>query len=254
MGAGLSFAAMRRPLALLATLCLALVPAGCGKDKESSQGKKADSKKPAATATQPPAKSTPPAEPKCVSVATPKPKRGLKLARPDVKLDPKKDYEAVMDTSCGEFTIALDVKRAPKTAASFVYMAREGLYDNTLFHRIVPGFVIQGGDPLGTGQGGPGYSVVEAPPSDLKYTKGVVAMAKTEIEDPGTSGSQFYVVTAPDAQLPPEYALLGKIVSGQDVVDHISVQPTDQGNPDPSRQERPVKPLVLRRVTITEEK
>jgi cyclophilin family peptidyl-prolyl cis-trans isomerase len=159
-----------------------------------------------------------------------------------------------MATSCGVFTITLDVKRAPRTSASFVYMAKKGLYDNTVFHRVVPGFVIQGGDPLGTGQGGPGYSVVEAPPSDLKYTKGIVAMAKTEIEDPGTSGSQFYVVTGPDAQLPPEYALLGKVTAGQDVVDTIGVVRTDQSNPDPSRQERPLSPVVLRRVTIVEKK
>ena len=245
---------MRRPLALATACCLALVPAGCGGDKEKTTGKKDGGKTPATSATQPPARSTPPAEPKCTKAAAPKPKAGLKLAKPDLKLDPQKSYEAVMDTNCGVFTIALDVKRAPKTTASFVYMAREGLYDDTPFHRIVPGFVIQGGDPLGTGQGGPGYSVVEAPPGDLKYTKGVVAMAKTEIEDPGTSGSQFYVVTAPDAQLPPEYALLGRVASGQDVVDHIAVQPTDQSNPDPGRQERPVAPIVLRRVTITEKK
>jgi peptidyl-prolyl cis-trans isomerase B (cyclophilin B) len=252
MGAGLSFAAMRRPLTLAVTLGLLLLLGSCGGDKEKTAGRKTEAKKPAATATQPPARTTPAAQPRCLRTAAPRPKPGLKLAKPDLKLDAKKSYEALMDTNCGQFSIALDVKRAPKTTASFVYMAREGLYDNTLFHRIVAGFVIQGGDPLGTGQGGPGYSVVEAPPSDLKYTKGVVAMAKTEIEDPGTSGSQFYVVTGPDAQLPPEYALVGKVVSGQDVVDHIAVQPTDQSNPDPSRQERPVAPVVLRRVTITE--
>ena len=89
----------------------------------------------------------------------------------------------------------------------------------------MPGFVIQGGDPAGDGTGGPGYSVVEAPPADLAYTKGVVAMAKTAVEDPGTSGSQFFVVTGEDAQLPPEYALLGKVTEGQDVVDLIGVAP-----------------------------
>jgi peptidyl-prolyl cis-trans isomerase B (cyclophilin B) len=241
---------MRRLPAIAVVLSLAVVPAGCGKDKEktATNGKKA-----ATTATQRTAAAKPAPEPRCRRVRSPGPKR-VRLPKPTLRLDAKKSYAAVLDTSCGTFTIALDVKRAPRTSASFVYMAKKGLYDNTVFHRIVPGFVIQGGDPLGTGQGGPGYSVVEPPPGDLKYTKGVVAMAKTEIEDPGTSGSQFYVVTGPDAQLPPEYALLGKVSAGQAVVDTIAVAPTDQSNPDPSRQERPVQPIVLRRVTIVEKK
>ena len=86
---------------------------------------------------------------------------------------------AAVETSCGTFEIALDTRGSPKTVSSFVHLAREGLYDDTIFHRIVPGFVIQGGDPLGTGRGGPGYSVDEVPPSDTVYTKGTVAMAKT---------------------------------------------------------------------------
>jgi cyclophilin family peptidyl-prolyl cis-trans isomerase len=159
-----------------------------------------------------------------------------------------------MDTSCGKLTITLDVKQAPKTAASFVYLARRGFFDNLTFHRIVPGFVIQGGDPQGNGEGGPGYSVVEPPPDDVRYTRGTVAMAKTEIEDPGTSGSQFYVVTADDAQLPPDYAVLGKVTDGEDVVRTIGVVPTDQRNPDPALRERPLSPVVIRSVTITESK
>ena len=122
-----------------------------------------------------------------------------------------------LDTSCGPFTIRLDQKTAPNTAASFASLTRKGFYDGTVFHRIVPGFVIQGGDPTGTGTGGPGYSVVDEPPGDAAYTRGVVAMAKTGDEPPGTAGSQFYVVTGQDAGLPPEYALLGKVVKGMDV-------------------------------------
>ena len=105
--------------------------------------------------------------------------------------------------------------------------------------------MIQGGDPQGNGQGGPGYSVVEAPPEDLAYTKGVVAMAKTALEEPGTSGSQFFVVTGEDAQLPPEYALLGKVTKGQDVVDLIGVAPV---GPD----EQPLEPIVMTKVTVSE--
>jgi cyclophilin family peptidyl-prolyl cis-trans isomerase len=103
--------------------------------------------------------------------------------------------------------------------------------------------VIQGGDPQGNGSGGPGYSVVEQPPGDLAYVKGVVAMAKTQIEDPGTSGSQFFVVTGEDAQLPPEYALLGKVTKGQEIVDLIGVAPV---GPD----EQPVDPIVIQSIKI----
>jgi cyclophilin family peptidyl-prolyl cis-trans isomerase len=128
---------------------------------------------------------------------------------------------AVVETSCGSFEIALDSSRAPKTVNSFVFLSEEGFYDDLTFHRIAPGFVIQGGDPLGTGTGGPGYTVVEKPPANLSYTKGTVAMAKSSAEPPGSSGSQFYVVTAPDAGLPPEYALVGKVDKGYDAVERI---------------------------------
>jgi peptidyl-prolyl cis-trans isomerase B (cyclophilin B) len=249
---------MRRPLALLAVLVLAAILAGCGGgDDNKDTGKKAE-KKTSTTATQQKTTTTTPARgaglTRCIKVAAPQPKPEKKLPKPTLKLDPDKTYEAVLDTTCGRFTITLDVKRAPKTGASFVYLSRRGFYDNTIFHRIVPGFVIQGGDPRGTGQGDPGYSVVEPPPSDIKYTKGTVAMAKTEIEEPGTSGSQFYVVIADDAQLPADYALLGKVTAGQEVVDRIAVVRTDMNNPDPAKQERPIDPVVLRTVTITEAK
>ena len=248
---------MRRPLALLAVLVLAAIVAGCGGGDDKKKTATKAEQKTSTTATQQKTATTP-SRPggltHCVKVAEPRPKAAKKLPRPTLKLDSGKTYEAVLDTSCGRFTITLDVKRAPKTGASFVYLSKRGFYDNTIFHRIVPGFVIQGGDPRGTGQGGPGYSVVEPPPSDIKYTKGVVAMAKTEIEDPGTSGSQFYIVTADDAQLPADYALLGKVTAGQDVVDRIAVVRTDATNPDPAKQERPIDPVVLRTVTITESK
>jgi cyclophilin family peptidyl-prolyl cis-trans isomerase len=94
-------------------------------------------------------------------------------------------------------------------------------FDGTVFHRIVPGFVIQGGDPTGTGGGGPGYTTVDKPPASTRYTHGAVAMAKTQTEAPGTSGSQFFVVTAQDAGLPPDYAVLGNVVKGLAVVDRI---------------------------------
>ncbi|HEX5990003.1 MAG TPA: peptidylprolyl isomerase [Solirubrobacterales bacterium] len=149
---------------------------------------------------------------------------------------------AVMKTSCGTFEIALDTKRAPKTANSFAFLAEEGFYDDLTFHRIVPGFVIQGGDPEGNGLGGPGYTVDEAPPPNLAYTKGLVAMAKSSADPPGRSGSQFYVVTAPDAGLPPEYALVGKVSEGYDVVEKIEALGTPA--------ETPKQTVLIEEVTI----
>ena len=123
-----------------------------------------------------------------------------------------------MTTNCGEFTIALDPAASPNTVASFVALAEDGFFDDTVFHRIVPGFVIQGGDPTATGTGGPGYQTVDPPAPSTQYPFGTVAMAKCAAEAPGTSGSQFFVVTAPDAQLPPEYAVIGTVTEGSDVV------------------------------------
>lgn len=176
----------------------------------------------------------------CEAVDAPAPKK-VALKAPDKPLSGPTN--AVVSTSCGDFTIALDIERAPKTSASFAYLASEGAYDDTPIHRIEPGFVIQGGDPSGDGSGGPGYSVVEAPPKDLKYLQGVVAMAKTGTEAAGTSGSQFFVVTAQDAQLPPDYALLGEVVSGLDVVLRIE----ELGQPGGT----PRAPVVIESVTTS---
>jgi len=138
-------------------------------------------------------------------------------------------------------------KRAPKTGGSFKYLADQGFYDGLLIHRIVPGFVFQGGDPEGTGQGGPGYTVVEAPPKDLSYDKYVVAMAKTGADPKGASGSQFFVVTGPDAaQLTPDYALLGKVTAGQDVADRIGAIITDP------RSDFPDDPVLIESISVAE--
>ena len=149
---------------------------------------------------------------------------------------------AVVKTNCGTFKIELDVKRAPKTANSFAFLAEEGFYDDLTFHRVVPGFVIQGGDPKGNGLGGPGYTVDEQPPANLAYTKGVVAMAKSEADPPGRSGSQFYIVTAPDAGLPPEYALVGRVYEGYETVEAIE----KLGGPE----EKPTQTVLIEEMTI----
>lgn len=176
----------------------------------------------------------------CEAVQTPPPKK-VSLDAPSKTLSGPTD--AKVSTSCGDFTIALDTARAPKTAASFAYLADQGVYDDTPIHRIEPGFVVQGGDPSGNGTGGPGYKVVESPPSDLKYVQGVVAMAKTGSEAAGTSGSQFFVVTAQDARLPPDYALLGRVTSGLDVVLRIE----ELGQPGGT----PRAPVVIKSVTTS---
>ncbi|NLT07827.1 MAG: peptidylprolyl isomerase [Solirubrobacterales bacterium] len=136
------------------------------------------------------------------------------------------------------------MKGAPSTTASFAKLAEDGFYDGTTFHRIVPGFVIQGGDPTGTGTGGPGYQTIDKPPANARYVKGVVAMAKTAAEPAGTSGSQFYVVTAPDAGLPPDYAIVGEVVEGMDTVVRIE----ELGSPS----EQPVRPVVIESATVSE--
>jgi len=180
----------------------------------------------------------------CEQVDAPTPKAAGGLAKPKERLKATGNYVATVATSCGDFKIQLDAKRAPRTGGSFKYLADKGFFDGLTFHRVVAGFVIQGGDPKGDGTGGPGYTVVEKPPAGLQYTKGVVAMAKGGTEPPGASGSQWFVVTAEDAQLPPDYALLGKVTEGLDVVDKIGAVPT---TPD----EQPADPVVIRSVKVT---
>ena len=159
-------------------------------------------------------------------------------------LDAAKTYEVTLKTSEGSFNFSLDVKDSPNTTASFASLVKKGFFDGLTFHRIVPDFVIQGGDPKGDGTGGPGYTTVDVPPSDTRYTKGVVAMAKGGSEPPGTSGSQFFVVTADDAGLPPDYAVLGKVTNGLDVVEKIG-QLGDAS-------EQPTKKIVIEKATLSE--
>ena len=157
----------------------------------------------------------------CRDVAAPAPKPDGGAKPPTAALDAARTYVLVVSTSCGSFEITLDPKLAPKTTTSLVSLARSRFFDGTTFHRVVPDFVIQGGDPTGTGSGGPGYSTVDPPPASAKYTQGVVAMAKTQAEAPGTAGSQFFVVTADDAGLPPDYAIVGTVTKGYDAVQRI---------------------------------
>jgi cyclophilin family peptidyl-prolyl cis-trans isomerase len=144
------------------------------------------------------------------------------VPKPTAPLAPAKTYEVTFATNCGTFVVRLDQRDSPHVAAAFAGLVRDHYFDGTIFHRIVPGFVVQGGDPTGQGTGGPGWTVRDTPPATTRYVPGVVAMAKTQAEPPGTAGSQFFVVTGGDASsLPPDYAVVGRVVRGLAVVRRI---------------------------------
>jgi cyclophilin family peptidyl-prolyl cis-trans isomerase len=178
----------------------------------------------------------------CKQVEAPKPKQ-VSFKAPTQVLAKGDKATAVVETSCGTFEITLDTTRAPKTANSFAFLAEEGFYHDLTFPRVAPEFVIQGGSPVNATTGGPGYSVDEKPPANLAYTKGVVAMAKSSAEPPGRSGSQFFVVLSADAGLPPEYALVGKVDKGIDVVERIG----KLGNPE---TEKPKQTVLIEKISI----
>jgi peptidyl-prolyl cis-trans isomerase B (cyclophilin B) len=219
---------MRTRLPPLLLLLAAL--AGCGGGSKTSAIPSGGETTTTSTQTTSTAATAAPAG--CKAVKDPGAKPDGKLKKPSQKLDAAKTWTATVKTNCGTFAFQLDVKDAPNASASIAYMAGKKFYDGTVFHRIVPGFVIQGGDPTGSGSGGPGYSTVDKPPANASYKQGVVAMAKTGAEPAGTAGSQFFVVTGADAGLPPDYAIAGKITKGLDVVKRIgklgdqSEQPT----------------------------
>lgn len=237
---------MSRLLALLTAICVALVFAACGDDSSSESEATPEPTATEASASTPATNEFLPEG--CENVEAPTPREEGTLKAPTEKLSKSKSYIATVSTTCGDFKIELDAKRAPITAGNFKYLADEKFYDGLNFHRIVSGFVIQGGDPAGSGSGGPGYSVEEAPPSDLTYEPGIVAMAKTGDEPAGTSGSQFFVVTGDGAaSLPPDYALVGKVTEGMDVVEKIGGIQADPASGMPAAQ------VIIKSVTVTEE-
>jgi cyclophilin family peptidyl-prolyl cis-trans isomerase len=160
---------------------------------------------------------------------------------PEMGIDPDKRYTAKMDTSMGELVIALDAAKAPKTVNNFVFLALNHYYDGVIFHRIINGFVCQGGDPEGSGRGGPGYRFEDELPKPGEYEVGSLAMANA---GPNTNGSQFFLISGPDgARLPPSYSLFGKVVKGLDIVDAMQKVPTGGGD-------RPKSDVVINAVTI----
>jgi peptidyl-prolyl cis-trans isomerase B (cyclophilin B) len=152
---------------------------------------------------------------------------------PPMTIDPNKTYTATLRTSCGTIVFHLDPKQSPKTVNSLVFLAGQKFYDGLVFHRLSKNFVIQGGDPTGTGSGGPGYSTVDTPPKDAKYPVGTVAMAKAGNDPAGTAGSQFFIVTGSGgSSLTPDYAIVGKVTAGQLVAKKIEDLPIQQDADD----------------------
>ena len=162
---------------------------------------------------------------------------------PEMGIDPAKRYTATMDTSLGTIVIALDPLKAPTTVNNFVFLAAHHYYDGVIFHRIINGFVVQGGDPTGTGRGGPGYRFDDELPRAGEYEVGSLAMANA---GPNTNGSQFFIITGRSGvQLPPSYSLFGKVVKGLDVIEAMQNVPTGAGD-------KPKDDVVIQSVTITE--
>jgi cyclophilin family peptidyl-prolyl cis-trans isomerase len=162
---------------------------------------------------------------------------------PEMEIDTAGRYRAVIETSMGTITADLFPADAPRTVNNFVFLARQGFYDGLAFHRVIPGFVIQGGDPKGTGEGDAGYELEDELDNNLRYQAGTLAMANA---GPNTNGSQFFIVSGPRGeQLPKAYSIFGRVQEGMEVVRAISSVPTGRGD-------RPLQPVTITGVAITE--
>lgn len=180
----------------------------------------------------------------CRAVSKPAPRQAGTLRPPARRLDASRRWTLTVVTNCGTFVVTLQPRVSPHATASLVALARRGYFDRTIFHRIVPGFVIQGGDPTQLGTGGPGYTTVDTPPRSTRYVTGVVAMAKAGSEPRGAAGSQFFVMTAAAPTLAPDYAVVGRITAGLATVERIG----QLGDPS---TEQPTRPVEILRVTVS---
>ncbi|MEA2001216.1 MAG: peptidylprolyl isomerase [Actinomycetota bacterium] len=162
-------------------------------------------------------------------------------SQPEMTIDLAKTYAATLHTNHGDIEIEFDAMRSPMSVNNFVFLARDGFYDGVIFHRVIPGFMIQGGDPTGTGSGGPGYQFRDELEGSGIYSRGIVAMANA---GPNTNGSQFFICHV-DAGLPHSYNIFGQVTSGMDAVDAIAATPT-------GAQDRPHEDCVITSVTVTE--
>lgn len=209
---------------IIVSLFLTLVGAGCGRVQSPDY----------------PAAAPEPAAPRAQTNQPSMP------SKPAMSIDQTKTYTAILDTSAGKITIALAADKTPITVNNFVSLARKNFYDGTPFHRTIPGFMIQGGDPKGDGTGGPGYRFDDEPFTG-SYSRGTVAMANA---GPNTNGSQFFIMHA-DYSLPPNYVIFGHVTAGMEVVDAIATAPVLQSVN--GERSKPVNPVVVQSVEIVEE-
>ncbi len=190
-------------------------------------------------------------QPTACGAEAPEPLTPMQFEAPDdMGLDPSTPVHVTMSTSCGDLEIELEPAIAPETVNSFVFLATEGYFDGTVFHRVIPGFVAQGGDPTATGTGGPGYTIPdEFPPPGVGYDRGVLAMANA---GPGTTGSQFFIVVE-DTELPPQFAIFGRVVDGFDVLDRLQEVPLGVSpvSPDPVAS-TPLETIYFNDIAINE--
>lgn len=161
---------------------------------------------------------------------------------PEMSIDPNKNYTATIETSLGNIEVEFYPKVAPQHVNSFLFLAKEGYYDGVIFHRVIPGFMIQGGDPTGSGSGGPGYRL-KAEFNDMKHVRGVLSMARTN--DPNSAGSQFFLMHQASTHLDGQYTVFGKATSGLEVIDKIVSLPRD-------RSDRPHNPAQINKITVRE--
>jgi cyclophilin family peptidyl-prolyl cis-trans isomerase len=237
----------RAACAAVAILALALLATACGGGDDGSDGGGATATGAATTgddagvitsstgATCSARTPDPPADPTTYSAA------------PPMTIDTSATYRATMSTSCGDIVIALDAKGAPETVNNFVFLSREGFYDGLTFHRVVSGFVIQGGDPEGKGYGGPGYTFPDELPDD-GYPTGSVAMANS---GPDTNGSQFFIVTGDASALPNSFSKFGRVVKGLDVARTIETFVDPSADPGDPASQTPTSPIYIFSVRIT---
>ena len=201
-----------------------------------SDMKNAEAEKELASKTPPP-QTSPSSAPSSVT------NKKMYSTPPAMMIDSTKRYAATLETTAGPITVALSAEEMPITVNNFVFLAKEKFYDGTIFHRTIKSFMIQGGDPTGTGMGGPGYKFNDEKFTG-KYTRGTVAMANSGLN---TNGSQFFIMHA-DVQLPADYVIFGQVIKGLDVVDIIATAPVKPGGEGSS----PVAPITVTAVSITE--
>ena len=163
-------------------------------------------------------------------------------AAPAMTIDPKKKYTALISTTLGDITVELWPDVAPGHVNNFVFLAKDGFYNDVIFHRVIPGFMIQGGDPQGTGMGGPGYQI-PAEFNSRPHKRGVLSAARSS--NPNSAGSQFFLMHADSPHLNGQYSAYGTITSGIEVVDKIASSPT-------GANDRPKSPPAIKTIVVTE--